>query len=244
MHIKISSGIIVAMIVRAATAQSPPGFHPPVSKHLDVVYKGFNVTPAGITIPSRVANDTPILGVETEKADTFVAIMMDFSVKFPPDTPTNQTLLHWIQPGLAASGRSLKSDASPFAPYLPPAPPPGQTHTYGVFLYEQPSGFNIPDDFVEYFKNLTTAVENRIGFPLDKFVKSAKLGQPLAADNFLVGTPANASTTANASSTATTGSKSDSSPTIKTSSAAGAVQLAGFRAALLSIACMLLSSTF
>jgi phosphatidylethanolamine-binding protein len=139
-----------------------------------------------------VAN-SPSLGFETITNDTFMAVLIDFSIQLP-SVAGNQTLLHWIQPGFSTAQQLLQSNAAPIAPFLPIGPPPGQTHTYGVFLYAQSTpNFTIPEDYDAYFKNLTTSVQNRIGFDLDKFVQDAGLEAPLAADFFLVHTPKNSS---------------------------------------------------
>lgn len=107
---------------------------------------------------------------------------MDFSVSgVLPEG--NTTLIHWIQGNFTASNctQHFTSSSSAIAPYQPPSPPAGQTHTYGVFLYEQPAKFALSADYIPFFKNLTTSIYNRVGFNLTKFVEETGLGLPVGA---------------------------------------------------------------
>jgi Phosphatidylethanolamine-binding protein len=116
--------------------------------------------------------------------------MMDFSVETTGSIESNTTLLHWILPGLYSPNETttLTSHQGEIAPYFPPGPPPGQTHTYGIFLYNEPTNFAVPANYIPFFNNLTTSVLNRVGFNLTNFVTEAGLGAPVAADWFLVST--------------------------------------------------------
>jgi hypothetical protein len=82
-----------------------------------------------------------------------------------------------------------------------------------VFLYEQPNkDFVIQNEFFQqYFKNLTVSVDNRIGFNLTQFTQTSNLGNPLAANYFLVTTPNNSSTTTAGTSTAATSTPASAS---------------------------------
>jgi phosphatidylethanolamine-binding protein len=117
--------------------------------------------------------------------------MLDFSVSLNGPTAPNTTLLHWIVAGLSYPNdtTTLTSHQGEIASYFPPSPPLGQTHTYGVFLYPEPAKFAIPADFVPFFANLSASPLNRIGFNLTHFVEETGLGEPVAADWFLVSTP-------------------------------------------------------
>jgi Phosphatidylethanolamine-binding protein len=140
-----------------------------------------------ISTEVAVAPSLGLAGTHT----TYVAIMMDFSVETTGSTGLNATLLHWILAGLSAPNETttLTTHQGEIAPYFPPGPPTGQTHTYGVFLYNEPVNFAIPADYILFFNNLTTSVFNRVGFNLTKFVAETGLGAPVAADWFLVTTP-------------------------------------------------------
>ena len=151
--------------------------------------------------------------------------MMDLSVE-PNNIPTasNTTLIHWILPGLSfpdATTAALTSPSDPIAPYYPPGPPAGQTHTYALFLYAEPSNFAVPADYVPIFKNLTASVENRVGFNLTEFVAQTGLGDPLAADWFLV---SNTTTSASSSGMTTTAS-STGGATASSSSSSGSAMI-------------------
>ena len=136
--------------------------------------------------------DAPILGLAGTYT-TYIAIMMDFSVEANGSTESNTTLLHWTLAGLSSDGTAtLTSHQAEIAPYFPPSPPAGQTHTYGVFLYNEPANFAVPADYIPFFNNLTapgSSVFSRVGFNLTNFVAETGLGAPVAADWFLVSTP-------------------------------------------------------
>jgi hypothetical protein len=50
---RIALALIAAIVLRVVAAQSPPGFLPYVNGHLDVNFAGFDVSPAGITVPPQ-----------------------------------------------------------------------------------------------------------------------------------------------------------------------------------------------
>jgi hypothetical protein len=136
--------------------------------------------------------------------------MMDFSVPINGPTKPNTTLLHWTLPGLSSLNgtTTLTSHQAQIAPYFPPSPPAGQTHTYGVFLYSEPANFVVPPNFIPFFDNLTApgaSALTRIGFNLTNFVAEAGLRTPVAADWFLVSTP---NSTGNSTTSSTSSSPS------------------------------------
>lgn len=152
-------------------------------------FVNYDLLPYSHKVSTEVA-DAPSLGLARTHT-TYVAIMMDFSVETTGSTESNTTLLHWIQPGLSSPNETttLTSHQGVIAPYFPPGPPPGQTHTYGVFLYKEPANFAVPADYIPFFNNLTASVFNRVGFNLTNFVAETGIGAPVAADWFLVSTP-------------------------------------------------------
>jgi hypothetical protein len=150
--------------------------------------------------------------------------MMDFSVETNGSTESNTTLLHWTLAGLSSNGTTtLTSHQAAIAPYFPPGPPAGQTHTYGIFLYNEPANFAVPAEYIPFFNNLTTpgsSVLNRVGFNLTNFVAKTGLGASVAADWFLVSTPnatKNSTMTTNSTSSATRTSNTGAA-TVSTSS--------------------------
>lgn len=132
-------------------------------------------------------------------------IMLDLSVQAGPNS-TNTTLLHWILPGLIApsGATTLTSYQSAIAPYFPPSPPAGQTHTYTLLLYKMFGPLKISADYIPFFSNLTASVYNRIGFNLTKFVDESHLGDLVAADWFLVSTPVSTNSSVSAAPRITT----------------------------------------
>src|SRR5271170_65543 len=159
-------------------------------------------------------------------AGTYIVVMMDLSVE-PNNIPTetNTTLIHWILPGLSflnATTTALTSHSDAIAPYFPPGPPSGQTHTYALFLYDEPLNFTVPADYVPIFKNLTASVENRVGFNLTEFVEQTGLGDPLAADWFLV---SNSTARSSSSSGVTTTASSTGGAMASSSSSSGSAMI-------------------
>lgn len=152
---------------------------------------------------------------------------MDLSVE-PNNIPTetNTTLIHWILPGLSfpnATTTVLTSQSAAIAPYFPPGPPAGQTHTYALFLYDEPPNFTIPADYVPIFKNLTASVYNRVGFNLTEFVDQTGLGNPLAADWFLVSNTTASAVGSTSSGTTTTASSTGGAMASSSSSSGSAM---------------------
>ncbi|KAH8806064.1 phosphatidylethanolamine-binding protein [Xylogone sp. PMI_703] len=203
--------LAIAYAFGIASAQTPPGLEPSTKRHLNVTFKTTVVNPAGITVPqnvSLVVIKAPELSFGQANG-TYAVFMIDFSLE-TNITGTNTTLLHWAQTGLSApeGTTSLTSQQANIAPYINPEPPAGQTHTYGVVLFREPANFTIPIDYVALIHNLTTtdpvsSVPYRIGFNLTRFVNEAGLGQPVAADFFLVATPGPTATTNSTLSTNT-----------------------------------------
>ncbi|KAE9373332.1 hypothetical protein N431DRAFT_336965 [Stipitochalara longipes BDJ] len=120
---------------------------------------------------------------------TYVAIMMDFSVRTNKSTELIATLLHWIVTGLSCDGSTILTyHQAEIAPYFPLGPPARQTHTYGVFLYNKAANFAVPAGYIPFFNNLTTAGLNRLGFNLTDFVAETGVAVPVTADWSLVNT--------------------------------------------------------
>jgi hypothetical protein len=143
--------------------------------------------------------EPPKLSLSSTHTGTYLLAMLDLSVE-PNNNPagTNTTLIHWLLPGLSSPNETttaLTSQGNATVPYLPPGPPAGQTHTYALFLYQEPTDFSIPAEYVPFFENITASVYNRVGFNLTEFVDKTYLGSPVAADWFLV-----SNTTSNAAS--------------------------------------------
>ena len=121
---------------------------------------------------------------------SYLAVMLDISVQ-TSDSTKNTTRLHWVQSNLtsqAASGPALFSSTAPLVEYYAPGPPGGQSHTYVVLVYQQPSGWVLPASEATALAKIDAVVANRIDFDLARFVQAAGLADPVAADYFLVTT--------------------------------------------------------
>jgi len=119
----------------------------------------------------------------TSPTTTYIAIGLDIDAPFPAFGPLGP-ILHWIQPGLKATGSSALESSDPFvADYIGPAPPPfGGPHRYVFFLYEQPADFDGKKYAPPDGKSLSNWL--RMRFDLDDFEKKAKLGPVLAVNYF------------------------------------------------------------
>ncbi|KAF4434802.1 phosphatidylethanolamine-binding protein-like protein [Fusarium austroafricanum] len=189
------AAVFLAAAASSAMAQTPPNFEPSTKNNLEVKFGSLEVLPGRIE-PQKGLSDTPALALKSPKAPMYIAFMMDISIVLKPGaSPT--TLIHWIRPYLWSENGSLKStNIAALVPYMPPGPPPGQTHDYVVFLFEQPPNFKVPDNYKSSFANITASVNNRIGFNLTEFTDATELKQPVAANWFRVSTPAQSTTSA------------------------------------------------
>ena len=133
----------------------------------------------------------PTLGTTTALQGTYLAIMVDPNAGTPSDVVE---VLHYMLPGLTSSNTSttrnnttfypLTTVAQPLAPYLVPAPTPGNAHSYTLTLWTQPDGFKVPSSFLSYLPLNALNLTNRYPFNLTSFVTAAGLGQPLAGGYF------------------------------------------------------------
>jgi Phosphatidylethanolamine-binding protein len=152
--------------------------------------------------------------------------MLDLSVEANGSSAPNTTLLHWILPGLSRSSTKpitttpLLSSKAAIAPYYPPGPPANQTHTYALYLYDEPATFSVPADYVPYFNNLTASVYNRVGFNLTDFAERSGLGEPVAANWYLISNTTTA--TASSSGAVTTASSTGTAASASSSAASAA----------------------
>ncbi|KAF9765168.1 hypothetical protein IL306_002595 [Fusarium sp. DS 682] len=182
-------------------------------------------------------SEPPALTLKSAKAPLYIAFMMDISVVLKPgSSPT--TLIHWVRPYLWSESGALKSTVSAaLGPYMPPGPPPGQTHDYVVLLFEQPPNFKVPENYKSYFSNITASVNNRIGFNLTEFTDATELKQPVAANWFRVSTPAQSSTPASSAGASPTFSQGTvpTSSASKVSTVMGKIGLVGLVVAFISL---------
>ena len=200
------------------------------------------------SFPTDVAQP-PSLALNGNQTGRYAVVMLDLSVEANGPTAPNTTLLHWILPGLSSSSKStstttvLLSDEAAIATYYPPGPPANQTHTYALYLYDVPVTFSVPADYVPYFNNLTASVYNRVGFNLTDFAEKSGLGEPVAADWFLISNITTAAASSSGAATTVSSTGAAASASSFTGSATGKGVEMGFFPMVLGVA-GILSSTW
>ena len=120
---------------------------------------------------------------------TYVLFMIDQDVL---RNNTKVSLLHWLQPNLVATPEALSviatvdgASTAVGAAYIPPTPPSNTgAHRYTLLLYEQPSMWTIPSQFVTI--NPPADSSARIGFNITELVAASGLSTPVAANYFRV----------------------------------------------------------
>lgn len=117
-------------------------------------------------------------------APTYLVALVDPDAPYPDDPYASQ-YLHWLQPSIPSSS-SWKipldtSAASAIVPYVNPTPPnTSPAHRYIVLLFQQPATFAVPAAFAGF------SADNRTLFNISAFAEAADLGEPVAANWFLV----------------------------------------------------------
>ncbi|KAN0099072.1 PEBP-like protein [Hyaloscypha variabilis] len=182
---------LLSLVLALAAAQTPPGFTPNVTAHLDVIYPSAEITP-GISMSKASVASVPTIGTSDEVlSGTYLFIMMDLDV--PGSIAglaagTRTTLLHAMVTGYKPSGtiknttHVLSSTDTGPASYLAPGPPaetPPHPHKYVQLLFPQPVSFAVPT-------SMKSAILSRVGFDISKFVTAASLDAPLRANWYTV----------------------------------------------------------
>ncbi|OCL01566.1 PEBP-like protein [Glonium stellatum] len=213
-----NSILILVGLAGVSRAQTPAGFTPSVATHLDVMFNSTVVSPAGLTLAKAITQSQPTIGLTgIDSSGTFLFIMMGTPSRTP--NSTRQTLLHCLNTGFKSTAPRTPSanttillasaDTGP-APYLGPSPPaesPPHGHRYVQFLFRQPDAFVVPAD-------QQAAVSARRGFDLQGFVRAAGLGEPVAADFFVVVGGQSQLASASASGTGTGGGSASATASV------------------------------
>ncbi len=169
---------------------------------------------------------------------TYLFVMVDPDVLYPPGNTTKSVYLHCMNAGFTASTQMLVPNATTLtsatqgpATYISPAPPSNDTnpHHYIQLLFQQPASFN-PQSF-NY-----TAFTSRLNFNITSFMAQNGLSAPVAGNYFLVNGSANANATSTASATTSATGASSTSSVMPFTGAAGKKEvglgLVGFVCAL------------
>ncbi|CAK7218195.1 hypothetical protein SBRCBS47491_003427 [Sporothrix bragantina] len=172
----------LAVFTGVVAAQTPDGFTPSVSTHLDVTFGSKAVLPAGTSLAKEDTAKQPTIAFAGANAtETYLFFMIDLDV---PSGSSRNTLLHaMIQDfKVGTDGKTLTSTATGPVSYMGPAPPketPAHPHHYVEVLFVQPAGFAVP-------AAQASVVRSRMGFKLADFVTAAQLGAPVAGNYFTV----------------------------------------------------------
>jgi hypothetical protein len=142
-------------------------------------------------------------------------------------------VFHWLQTGLESQSNNgtslypLSSSHEPLAPYLSPAPPPGNVHHYTVTLWKQPDGFTMPAVFAPYLPLNLDNLTNRYPFNLSMFSQQANLASPVAGGYFELQNKTGATSATATSSEGSTSGQPSSTPTAATTVKSSAANVAG-----------------
>lgn len=215
----VTLSLLLITLLQPSLAQTPSNFAFSTTNPLIVQFNTTIVSPQGELLPEAAVALPPTLGTTAVLPGTYLAVMVDPGAGTATDV---FEVLHYLLPGLTSpeapttrNGTAfypLRTAAQPLAPYLVPAPTPGDAHSYTLTLWKQPDGFAVPGAFLRYLPLNASDPTNRYPFNLTGLVAATGLGQPLAAGYFDVqNTTASATTTAGHTTTSGGASSTTSS---------------------------------
>jgi hypothetical protein len=186
---------------------TPPGFEPVSDVLLSVSYDGVVDISPGMSMAASQVPSAPSLSFEVMKStsDSHLTLFMDLDVVYQG---VPQVLLHWLAQDLAAP--TLANTSANLGSYIPPGPPPGETHRYLFLAFAQPADFALSGN-IDYDENIPA---NRLGFDLHKFIADHELSSPAAANYFLITGQVTSSSSAAAATATPSGTVSASASTI------------------------------
>ncbi|KAK7943709.1 uncharacterized protein PG986_012822 [Apiospora aurea] len=182
---KFSGIYALAVLAGLSAAQTPDGFEPQVTPHLDVIFGSKEVTPGMSLTKSARA---PTIGLKAQPNGTYVWMMIGRSTNpFNPKQGKPATYLHTVLRDFKASGQKTDSGVytlttratGPVAwrrllrRRIPPHP-----HRYTHLLWEQPENWVIPQAAQTQLQTGKTA------FNVPAFQKAAGLSAPIAGNYF------------------------------------------------------------
>lgn len=138
--------------------------------------------------PPTFAVNESYSSLDYEYTGQYLLFMVDPDASYP-ENPLNRWILHYWQEGLTKStsqvndtsigGTLLVNSTAARAEFRRPGPPTNSSaHRYILYLFEQPSNFQVPEAYSGYSST------NRTRFPFEQFIDAANLDAPVAANYF------------------------------------------------------------
>ncbi|KAJ5167300.1 uncharacterized protein N7482_006081 [Penicillium canariense] len=119
--------------------------------------------------------------------DSDVTTAAHYNSLVPGLAVNTTTRLHWWGGNYTIGKHGLFANSSDaIAEYTAPRPRDSTNHTYTLYLFNQPSGYNLPKEALDgtYYSQTTAS---RFNFSLAHTVK--EVGEPVAATYFLSNNP-------------------------------------------------------
>lgn len=150
-----------------------------------------------MTNTNIVPTQTPTVAVnesydslDDDYTGQYLLFMLDPDASYP-ENPTNRWIIHYWQEGLTKStsasdinntdigGTLLVNSTAARVDFRRPRPPTNSSaHRYILYLFEQPSNFQIPQKYSGY------GPMNSTRFPFEEFLDDTDLDDPVAANYF------------------------------------------------------------
>ncbi|KAH8597015.1 phosphatidylethanolamine-binding protein [Bisporella sp. PMI_857] len=184
--------LLPLLLAGVAVAQTPPGYSPNVTSHLDIKFGSNTVDPPGERLTKAETQSKPTLATSDPALNgTYLYFLLDPDVNgatFGGAAGTRVVYLHTLLRDFKASTTAVNglyafsSSATGPKAYMGPAPPaenPPFPHRYINLLYAQPPNFQVP-------ASQTSAVQSGLNFNITQFAIDAKIGQPVVGNYFTV----------------------------------------------------------
>ncbi|EKV06015.1 Phosphatidylethanolamine-binding protein PEBP [Penicillium digitatum] len=207
MRLALALFAIAAAITAASASTVPPELavigEPPTVLNVTYSVGSSEVSfKPGDFLNTTVSKNAPkphLQELGSSRTSRYLLLMVD------PDwnqTTPPSVIVHTVVANLTRSINS-SSKENVIATYVAPQPKSG-THNYTLFLFNQPSNFNMPVYYESFMETTDQTPINRLNLPLESFINQTGLGTPVAANYFRV-MARNGTSTGTISTGATTG---------------------------------------